>query len=158
MAITTASGTKFYIGPTRSVLGNKAAMDALTWVEVGEVESLGEFGDEASIVTFASIGDGRVRKLKGARDAGTIELTVGRDPRNAGQQAMKAGQKTKFQYAFKIEAEDAPDENDTNSSYYFIGLINSDRENYGTNDNVVRITFSVGINSEILDTPSAAVA
>jgi hypothetical protein len=157
MAITTASGSKFYIGPVTNELDDAAGMAALTWVEVGEVETLGEFGDEASTVTFASIGDGRVRKLKGARDAGTMEITVGRDPRDAGQIAMKAAERTKFQYAMRVTAADAPDENDTDSVYYFLALVSSARDNYGENDNVVRTTFAVQINSEILEVASAAV-
>lgn len=152
MSITTASGAKIFIGPAQAVEpANAAAYQALAWVEVKEVETLGEFGDESSSVDFAAIGDGRVRKLKGARDAGTIELTCGRDPLDAGQLAIKAAEKTKFQYAFKIVAADAPTEEYNDSEYYFLGLVMSARENYGENDNVVRTTFNIGINTAITE-------
>jgi hypothetical protein len=118
-------------------------------VEIGEVETLGEFGDESAAVTFLSVGDARTRKLKGARDAGTLALTVGRDPLDAGQIALSAAEKTKFEYAFKIVAADAPDEDYTDTTYYFGALVMSARENYGGADNVVRVTYSLGINTEI---------
>src|SRR6218665_414902 len=110
MAITTASGTKIYVGPaTTSVTDTESEYAALTpYVLVGEVESYGDFGDQAADVTFAAVGESRTRHLKGARDAGTISLTCGRDPLDAGQLALKAAEKTKFEYAIKIVAADAP--------------------------------------------------
>ncbi|HEY8359363.1 MAG TPA: phage tail tube protein [Ramlibacter sp.] len=151
MAISTAAGSKIYIGPVRTdATDTLAEYAALTpWVEIGEVETLGEFGDESAAVTFLSVGDARTRKLKGARDAGTLALTVGRDPLDAGQIALSAAEKTKFEYAFKIVAADAPDEDYTDTTYYFGALVMSARENYGGADNVVRVTYSLGINTEI---------
>lgn len=158
MAITTASGTKFYIKPggvTKAQADTLAEFQAMTgWIEVSEVESLGEFGDESNDVTFSAIGDARVRHLKGARDAGSMAITVGRDPLDLGQLAMIAAEKTKFEHAIKIVAADAPTEDYTNSVYFFRGLVNSRKENYGENDNVVRITFNVGVNSEVFDAPA----
>ena len=155
--ITTASGTKLYIGPAFTQEPTLVNFEAITegdWELVNEVSSLGEFGDEAAEVNFSAIGDGRVRKLKGARDAGTMAVVVGRDPLDDGQRAMVAAEKTKFRYAFKVVAEDAPSEEFTNSEYYFVGLVMSRRENYGENDNVVTITFNVGVDSEIIEVPS----
>ena len=51
---------------------------------------VGEFGDQSNDVTFAAIGDSRVRHAKGARDAGTLSLTCAHDPLDAGQAAMEA--------------------------------------------------------------------
>lgn len=153
MAITTAAGAKIYIGPVRTdATDTLAEYTALTpWVEIGEVETLGEFGDESSAVTFLSVGDARTRKLKGARDAGTLALTVGRDPLDPGQVALRAAEKSKFEYAFKIVAADAPDEDYTDTAYYFGALVMSARDNYGGADNVVRTTFNLGINTEIFE-------
>lgn len=157
MTVTTTSGTKIYIGPavTAAAADTLAELKALTYVEVGEVESLGEFGDESSIVTFSAIGDGRVRKSKGARDAGTLALTVGRDPLDAGQGDLRDAQKTKMTYAFKVLAADAPGAGYSNSEFYFRGLVTSARDNFGNNDNVVRTTFNVAIDSEIYEVPAA---
>ncbi|EPM82047.1 hypothetical protein A260_28286, partial [Pseudomonas syringae pv. actinidiae ICMP 19068] len=58
------------------------------YVDVGEIEDLGEFGDTFSSVTFTSLKDGRVRKYKGTADAGDMTLTVGLDNGDAGQKAV----------------------------------------------------------------------
>lgn len=160
MAITTATGAKYFIGGTNAIdyttdAGAIAAFEALTWVEIKEVEDGGEFGDESADVTFQSLGDGRVRHLKGARDAGTIALVVGDDPLDAGQLAVRAAEKTKFQYNFKVEYEDAPSALYENSVDYFRGLVMSARKNVGTGDNVLRRTFSIGISTRILTVDTA---
>ncbi|ASP70367.1 iron ABC transporter substrate-binding protein [Sinorhizobium meliloti] len=156
MTITTATGARYYIGGTTAIpyaSGDAAAIaafEALTWVEIKEVEDGGEVGDESADVTFQSLSDSRVRHLKGARDAGTLALVVGDDPLDPGQIALRAAEQTKFQYNFKIEYEDAPDPTYSNSIDYFRGLVMSARKQIGAGDNVLRRTFNIGINTEIL--------
>ena len=159
MAITTASESKVFVCVTPALPATDTAAEyaALTWVEIGEVEDMGEFGDESSDVTFASVGDGRTRHLKGVRDAGTLALVCGRDPADAGQIALKAAEKTKFSYPIKVQAADAISEDYTDSVYYFNAKVMSARDNYGSVDNVVRTNFSLGIDSAIIEVPSAAI-
>jgi len=156
--INTTSESRIFIGPVMPVLLSATEMAALTWTEVNEVENLGEFGDDSEEVTFSSIKDGRVRKLKGTNDAGTIECTVGRDPLDPGQRAMMNASKTKFQYAIKIEAADAADENDPNSVFYFGAMVMSGRNNFGSVNDVMRTTFRLGINTEIIEVATTATA
>ncbi len=155
MAITTATGTKWFIGGTTAIdyttdAGAIDDFEALTWVPIGEVEDGGEIGDQSSDVSFQSLGDGRVRHLKGARDAGTVSLVVGDDPLDAGQIALRAAEQTKFLYNFKVEYEDAPTADYSNSVDYFRGLVMSARKQVGQGDNVLRRTFAIGINTDIL--------
>ena len=153
MTIKTASGATIEVGAAiTDTVNTKAEYEAATpYAPVGEVESLGEFGDEAASVDFAALGDARVRKQKGARDAGIIELVVGDDPVDAGQLALIACEATSFEYAFRVTANDARTEDWTNSIYYFRGLVMSKRLNFGENDNIVRRTFQIAINSPILE-------
>lgn len=152
MAIITASGTKFYIGgQVTDTVDTASEFAALTWVEVKNVETYGEFGDESSAVTFSAVGDGRVQKAKGARDAGTLAVTVGLVPNEPGQLAFIAAEGTNKNYAFKMVLPDAPTDLYTNTINYFRGLVMSKRLNVGGNDNVLRRTFNVGINSEIFE-------
>lgn len=159
MAVKTASGTKMWIGPQVTDATDTASeYEALTpYTEIKEIESFGEFGDESSSVTFASVGDARVRKSKGARDAGVMSVVCGRDPLDAGQLALKAAEKTNKEYAFKIQAADAPTNLYTDTFFYFRGLVMSARDNYGANDNIVRTTYNIGINSPITEVPSALI-
>jgi len=153
--ITTATGARYFIGGTTDINYSSdaaaiTAFKALTWVEIGEVEDGGELGDESSDVTFQSLSDSRVRHLKGARDAGTLALVVGDDPLDLGQIALRAAEQTKFLYNFKIEYEDAPSADYSNSVDYFRGLVMSFRKNVGEGDNVMRRTANIGINTVIL--------
>ncbi|WP_210482751.1 phage tail tube protein [Microvirga antarctica] len=159
MAITTATGTKIYIGPavtdTTDTIPEFAALTP--WVEITLVETYGEFGDESSAVTFAAVGDGRVRKAKGARDAGTLALTVGHDPLDVGQAAIDAAESTSNTYAFKVVLSDSPSDLYTDTVIYFRGLVMSKRKNVGGNDNVLRNTYNIGIDSPLHTIPSALI-
>lgn len=155
MAVTTTSGAKIHIGSANGA-DSETEFEADTYTEIGEVQSFGEFGDESAAVTFAAIGDQRIRKLKGARDAGTLALVCGRDPLDAGQDALKTAEATKFEYNFKIVLADKPDSGGTDTTYYFRGLVMSKRDNLGQNDSVTMTTFNIGINSQIFEIEATA--
>lgn len=152
MAVQTTSGAKFYIGSSVAPATLDQAGYELdsSYVLVGEIEDLGELGDESSAVTFAAIGDGRIRKAKGARDAGQMDLVIGSDPLDAGQEALRDAEETNFNYNFKVEVPNAPDATYSNGFRYFRGLVMSQREAYGTNDNIMRMNVSIGVNTPVV--------
>ncbi len=152
MAIVTASGTLVYIGTAVSdaqadTLAEFQAMS--TWTLIGQVESIGAFGDSANDVTFSAIGDSRVRHAKGARDAGRFDLVVGHDPTDVGQIALDAAQATNSQFAFHVALPDAPGPTFVATHLYFRALVQGNPINIGTNDNVIRKTYSIGLQSEV---------
>lgn len=155
MTVSTTANAKVYLGTTAAI-DFTTDNDALTdfegdsYVEIKEVEDLGEFGDESSEVTFSSIGDSRMRRFKGVRDAGVIELICGRDPLDAGQAALIAAEKVKDEYNLKIVANDAPVDG-TPTTFYMRVLVMSAKNSFGTVDNVVKTTFSLAINSAIIE-------
>jgi hypothetical protein len=153
--IQTTSGSKFYISTTAvaSTVDDVAGYEALTFTEVEEVEDLGNVGDVSTEVTGAAIGDSRIRKAKGARNAGTMNVicfdTV---PLDAGQTALIAAEKTVSNYAFKIEF--PPPATGTAEIDYFRGLVMSNELRLGTNDNIRRRAYNIGVNSEITIDPA----
>lgn len=150
--IVTASGTKVYIGPAVTAISADTLVEfqAISgWTEIGLVESVGEFGDESSDVAFAAIGDGRTRHAKGARDAGTMAITVAHDPTDVGQAAVELAEATNDNFAFRVTLPDAPTPAFSDTELYFRGLVRSKRKNVGTNDNVIRATYNIGVNSEV---------
>jgi|SRR5215213_4703616 len=150
--IFTASGSKFSIAAAVTTEpASASAYSALTWTEVGMIESLGEYGDEAATIDFAVLGDGRVRKAKGASDAGNMAVTCAHIAGDVGQIAMVAAQLTKLTYPFKVELANKLTGGGTNEFNYFLGLVMSKRVNVGANDNVVRRTFSVAVTSKITE-------
>jgi hypothetical protein len=150
--ISGASGSRFFIATTTAVPADLAAYQALVWTEVGEVEDLGEFGDESESITFTSLADARTRKLKGPRDAGTMNVVVGDDMLDTGQIAMEAAEASPIDFNFKVELNDAITVAGDPSEHYFRGKVMSKRRNVGNASNVIRRTFTVGVNSEILST------
>lgn len=156
MAIASTTGAKFYIGPTTPAV-DLAAYKALTYVEVTPIESIGEFGDEASVIEFTALGDARVRKRKGVRNAGDLQIVVAEDPLVTGQTNMIAAQATEFTYACKVELNNGADANDTDSLFFFHGLIASARLNVGAANEIIRRTFRVLIDTKIFEDPSTVV-
>lgn len=155
--IITAAGSKIYISnaAVASTVDTLAEWEATSvWTEIGAVESLGEFGDEANIVTGANLSDARMQKAKGVRDAGTIALVCFHDPFDAGQLALEAAEQTDDNYGFKIVLSDGQGLY-SNSIYYFRALVGGRRLNAGSNENIMRHTYNLGINSAIVADPSS---
>ena len=156
--IETTSGTKFYISTTAaaSTVDSLVEYEALTWTEIHEVEEiedLGNIGDVSTEVTGAAIGDSRIRKAKGARNAGTMNVicfdTV---PLDAGQTAVIAAEASNSNYAFKIALPEPAV--GTAGTIYFRGLVMSNEYRLGTNDNIRRRAFNIGVNSALTEEPA----
>lgn len=156
MAVKTAAGTKVFIGP-KGTYANIAAYEAIaTWVEVGEVESIGDFGDTVGAATFTALGNRRVRKFKTTYDAGTMTITVGDDSTNAGQEDLEDALYDDGDYPFKIVYNDqitAVTGNGT--TLYFQGKVMSGTRSVGDVENIIRRSYDVGINTEILTDPAS---
>lgn len=151
MSVFTATGSVLSIGGVHtSSIDTLAEYQALSWQAVGETEDLGEFGDEASIVPFTALSDARVRKSKGSRDAGDMEVVVGSDFLDGGQQALLAAEATAFTYAFKLEFPDAQSEDYTNTIAYFGAKVTSARVNAGQANNIVRTRPTLAITTPIV--------
>lgn len=152
------SGAKFYIGqalPTQSDDFVESDFDGQSWVEVGFVETIGAFGDEASLITFDSVGEGRTYKLKGNRNAGDMQLVSAINYGDFGQATLRAAEGTPNNYAFRIEFNDMPSGGSTPSYRYFIGLVTSVREQLDGANNVMKLNTTVAINSNIVRTDAA---
>lgn len=144
-----SNGAKIYICETAQTSEpDLAGYRALTWVEIKEVESLGTFGDTAAEIEFTALTDSRKRRLKGARDAGTLDMTMGADYSDAGQVALVAAEKTIHDYAFKVVFNDAP-QGGTPSERYFIAAVASASESVETANSTLMLNCSLWVNSGI---------
>jgi len=103
------------------------------------------------MVTGAVIGDGRMRKSKGARDAGEFTVTAFEDSTDVGQAALIVAEGTNNNYPFKVELPNKLVPAGTNGLQYFKGLVSGKRLNVGSNDNLVRRTFTIGLNSVVVE-------
>lgn len=126
-----------------------------TWVAIGWLEDLGEIGDEAEAITFDAIGEGRRLKLKGVRDAGTMEVKLGCDPADPGQIALFAAEATPDDYSFKLEWNDAPPQvtspnTGTPTRRLFIAQVGAVKEGYGSANDVIRLNVTLNVNSNVV--------
>lgn len=75
-----------------------AGYAALTWIEVGEVDSIGETGAESALNSRTRLKDGAVKKSKGARNYGALPLTLAMVPGDLGQQALRNAEMSQTDY------------------------------------------------------------
>lgn len=160
MSETTSSYAKIYIGTSAAVAwatdaAALTAFEADTYTEITGVEDLGEFGDEANAVEITTLGDSRKRRLKGTNDAGTFDLVCIRNSEDAGQRAAVAAQKVKDAFNIKVIINDAPT-GGTPSTFYFRAVVMSAKTGVTSADNPVKVTFSMAINTAILEVVAAA--
>ncbi|MBK3798641.1 hypothetical protein GAY33_05240 [Azospirillum brasilense] len=143
-----SAGAKLFIG-------TKAATPV--YVEVGEIENFGEFGKTYQTVKFNPVGKKRTQKRKGSFDEGSLSLTLGRVPSDAGQAAMREALDDPDAYPFKITLDDAPDGvGATPTTFLFEALVMSYTTNIGGVDGVVKSTTNLEINSDIEEEAASA--
>lgn len=142
----THQGSKFSIctTPQDSEL-NQAAFELLTFIEVGGVGNFGETGTNTNIVSYPTMSDEFIQKMKGQKDAGDPPLEVSRDYNDAGQIAMRAAGATNYNYAFKFELNDGPS-GMTNTIYFNRGLVSEPTRPNGGSEDVVIETYTLGLN------------
>jgi hypothetical protein len=156
MSVNTGAGTRISIGPRLSA--KLPALEAtaitllagLTYVAVGEVESIGDYGDTTNDVTFAALADSRNRHLKGLSDAGSTEVVIGFDAGDAGQLAMVEAYRDRSQYDYPIKVEYVDGLVD-----YFAAKVMSNKKTGISVEGVLKRTVTLGINSEIYEVPDA---
>lgn len=155
MTVNAAGGTRFYIGTTLAINVNQSEAAVVaefatdTYTEIAEIENLGEFGDEANVITFASLADTRVRKFKGARDAGTMAVVCGDDPLDLGQDAMILAEGQPNDYNFKVTLNDPITLSGLVSVHYFRGKVLSKRLQVNDVNSIVKRMYNIGVNSAI---------
>ncbi|MGJ3264874.1 MAG: phage tail tube protein [Salinarimonas sp.] len=134
-----------------------AEFEADTYTAIKEVEDIGEFGDEAEEITFLSINDARVRKAKGARDAGALELVCAFDAADAGQVLMRSASASDAEFNFRVTLNDKPaGVGSTPSTFYFKALVSASKVGLGGANDIAKETFTLSISSGIVAVPAAA--
>jgi len=144
MGIQTGANVTVHIGTT-TAMADAAAYALDTWVQIGGVESVSSFGDSSAEVTFTGLSDGRVQKLKGARDAGNVTISMAFLGTDAGQQDLATAEAddTSANYNFKVTYSDG-------EVRYFSGQVASLVEEVGGANNVLMLNSEVRINTAIL--------
>lgn len=153
------AGAKIYIGGIKATQDTDFAagdFTAQTWVEIDGWETMGEVGDAAEIITTQLINRNRDLKMKGTRNAGTMENNFAVLPTDAGQIALIAAEKSPSNYAFKVLFNDDPTPGTGSGTIlYFVGLVTSARESGGGANAVRMLSSTIEINSNIVKVAAA---
>ena len=155
MPINTGANTRISIGPRLSAKLPATAAAAVTllaglaYVEIGELESIGDYGDTINDVSFAGLAEGRARHLKGLADAGSVELSIGFDAGDAGQLKLVEAflDRSRFDYPIKVVYVDGETD-------YMAAKVMSNKKTGISVEGVLKRTVTLGINSEIYEVPA----
>ena len=150
MAVLTSTGTKLSVVAEAPATFDAAGFEALTFVEVGEVTDLPEYGPNVQVVNHEPLSSGITEKYKGFIDYGSIAVGLGYDVADDGQLILSdavSGATKNDPHSFEIEYQDG-------SKDYFVGGVFSYTKNPGAANNIVSSTATVEINTEVLNVPA----
>lgn len=137
-SVSTGAGTTIGI-----VLGAPATYDstgyaALTFVTIGEVTDIPDFGREFEMVTHKPISSRGTVKKKGGFNEGAIDLKLGLNTDDAGTVLLKAAALSDVDYSFKIT-------HPTGDVYYFRALTLSFKVATGNSGAIISATAKLEI-------------
>jgi hypothetical protein len=95
--------------------------EAMTWVTIGGVEEIGEFGDTTNLIGSGNLLTGRVTQLKGGVTGDTTPITLTIETADTGQIALIAAARdqTSAQYSIRVSEPGGAGA----AEYYFSGVV-----------------------------------
>ena len=144
----TKKGSKVYVceTPQNSDL-TASAYAALTWVQVGKVGKVGDFGSDSTINHYDTLDEPVQQKQKGVSNAGDPELEVASIADDPGQDILRTfGDPLNVNnMAIKVERNDAP-QGKTNTVFYSRGVVSGPLYPGGGSDDFDLEKFKIGLN------------
>lgn len=143
MAWQTAAGASLAIASTEGAPAtfDSAGYAAKTYVDVGEITNIGEFGKEFALVTHQPLSTRGVKKGKGSYNNGTLNPALALDTADAGQILMEEALESDISYAFQITLQNG-------AIYYLMGKVMSFKPNVGGVDDVVTASPTIEVDSD----------
>jgi len=113
---------------------------------------MGSYGDTAQLITTDLIGEGRTKKQKGTKNAGTMANVFALANTDTGQLKAITAAASISNYAFKVELNDKITGPGVNSTRLMYGLVMQAQEAGGGPNTVQTLNMTVEINSNIVAT------
>ena len=144
MTSTTSAGTRIAISAAAPATQDKTGYAALSFTNIGGVESIPAFGAQTTVNSFQPL-DGPQEKHKGPTNYGSIQIPMARDKADAGQILVRtaAAPANNAQYSFKVTYPDG-------GVRYFQGRAFGLQETPGSATNVLMQTTTVEINTPVV--------
>jgi len=146
---TTKKGSKIYVCSTAQDSDlNQAGYEALTWVQVGKVGNIGDFGATSNDVTYNTLDEAVTTHQKGVADAGSPDIEVASIYDDAGQIILRTFGDPLNQHnmAIKIERNDKPSGFSTNTIIYGRGVVSGPMYPGGKSDDFDLEKFTLRLN------------
>lgn len=146
MTVQTSTGVTMGVVKAVPATYDQAGFEALTFVNVGEVTDIPEYGPTVQVVTHEPLATGVTEKYKGFINYGSISIGLGYDISDAGQAILSEGTDGTGQF----------DEHSVSITYpsgevdYFTCKIFSYTKNPSTANSIVGSTVAVEINTKIV--------
>ena len=140
MAQYSGSGTCVSVSAASTATRDSAGYSALTFTQIGELESLGEFNIRNASVSFANLCTGKTSLLKGAEEGVEFDIGVAMDREDAGQAIMKSARESLTQRVSLRIVDNAGD------TVYCDAFVMGERVAGGAGTNDVRMNvYSIGV-------------
>lgn len=139
-------GTSISVAPEVPANYTLGGFGGLDYTEVGEVQSIGEFGGTATITNFIPLKSGIVKKRKGSIDYGTAAMVIGELAGDEGQAMLKDGfdgPERNTVHSFKLVDQDG-------EVAYFTGVIASFTKNVGDANTVTTVSCNIELDNRVL--------
>lgn len=144
----TSAGTTIAVSATAPATYDEAGFGALTFTDIGEISEAGEFGKEYNLVTFNPLADRKTAKRKGSYNSGSMAMTLGRVPSDAGQAVLLAGLDSDDSYSFEVTLQDL-------TVQYFSAQIMSYSTNVGSVDQITTASVTLELDDDIIEVPAS---
>ena len=147
MTVQTTAGATLGIVASSPATYDQAGFAALTFVNVGEIVSLGEHGATYALVTHQPLDKRRTEKFKGSVNDGSMALSLGMDLADAGQAVLIAGAdgaEVDTEHSVEITYQDG-------SIEYFTCVIMSYTRNPSTIDAIIGANVTIELNNKVID-------
>jgi hypothetical protein len=159
MALYPVAGCKIYISnaafPEDPNDVDSTDFVGVVWTEVKKWTQMGTFGDSSQLITTDLIGEGRTKKQKGTKNAGSMANVFAFDASDSGQAKLVAAAQSYNNYAFKVELNDKVGAQVNNSLREFYGLVMTAQQVGGGANTVQTLNCTVEINSNIVSIAAA---
>lgn len=108
IVVQSLSGARVGISASLPATYDVAGYDvsSLVFTPVGEVESYGNHGLTATVTEFTPVSTATVAKVKGSKNYGTMSLTIGNLPSDAGQVLLKTASESNAHYSVEVRYQD----------------------------------------------------
>lgn len=150
MTVQTTTGMVVSVSAASPAAYTQTGFEDLTFTEIGEVTSVGEYGGSANEVEHTPLKSGEIQVFKGVINNGSPSFEYANDSSDAGQLILQAGFNgaEKFTlHSFKIEYSDGETD-------YFTSYIFSATKNPGGSDTIVSGTAALRNQAAAITVPA----